>query len=333
MDTEVGRRIPSGTDTRWSSVSKTLSVIVEEWEGMKRIFEKVMKYGVHSSNAQAKGFLNEFNDFEFTFLAQVFKEIFDSVDILFQILQKKSLDVSYCITKINDTKEILVNKRNEGTCKRIFLSSLEKTKIPVSRRFTTEEECFQNVKMLFFEILDTILMEITDRFQDLKNLKFLQLADTKRFEEYIEVFPVDALKNLTDCYPQIFPKPNIEKLKNELYLIYRDVNYKNSNIDELVKSLKKSGMDEIYEQSYKLFSLVLTLPSTSASVERSFSCLKRIKTYLRNALSQDRLSSLATICIHKDLLANLMKNQPFYEDIIDAFAALKDRRINLIYKH
>ncbi|CAG9826423.1 unnamed protein product [Diabrotica balteata] len=32
----------------------------------------------------------------------------------------------------------------------------------------------------------------------------------------------------------------------------------------------------------KLLSLILSLPPTSASNERDFSCLKRIKTYCRN---------------------------------------------------
>jgi len=77
---------------------------------------------------------------------------------------------------------------------------------------------------------------------------------------------------------------------------------------------------------------VLTIPSTSVSVERSFSCLKRIKTYTRNTISQERLSSLANISIQKELLCDLVKKQPFYEDITTKFAALKDRRIDLVYK-
>lgn len=37
--------------------------------------------------------------------------------------------------------------------------------------------------------------------------------------------------------------------------------------------------------------------------------------------------------IEKELLINLSENiGQFYDDIIDRFAALKDRRINLIYK-
>jgi len=61
---------------------------------------------------------------------------------------------------------------------------------------------------------------------------------------------------------------------------------------------------------------------TSASAERSFSALKRIKTWLRNTMNQDRLSSLAILHIEKQLTANLD-----LEETINLFAASKDRKL------
>jgi hypothetical protein len=49
-------------------------------------------------------------------------------------------------------------------------------------------------------------------------------------------------------------------------------------------------------------------------------------------MCQERLSELATLFIEKELLIELSKNPKFYDDIIDKFANLKDRRIELIYK-
>lgn len=43
--------------------------------------------------------------------------------------------------------------------------------------------------------------------------------------------------------------------------------------------------------------LFLTIPVTVASAERSFSKLKLIKTYLRSAMSQERLSGLSVLSI------------------------------------
>ena len=41
-------------------------------------------------------------------------------------------------------------------------------------------------------------------------------------------------------------------------------------------------------------------PATNASSERYFSALRRIKTYLRNTMRQERLNHLMLLYVHKD---------------------------------
>ncbi|XP_050919588.1 uncharacterized protein LOC127137146 [Lathyrus oleraceus] len=48
--------------------------------------------------------------------------------------------------------------------------------------------------------------------------------------------------------------------------------------------------------------ILLTIPVTVASAERSFSKLKLLKTYLRSTMSQERLNGLALIAIENDIL-------------------------------
>lgn len=50
-------------------------------------------------------------------------------------------------------------------------------------------------------------------------------------------------------------------------------------------------------------------------------------------MTEERLSNLSKISIEKELLTELLNSQPFYEDSINNFASLKDRRIDLIYKN
>lgn len=72
---------------------------------------------------------------------------------------------------------------------------------------------------------------------------------------------------------------------------------------------------------YILLNFFLILPVTTPSVERNFSTLKRIKTYLRIASSEDRLNSPLLINIHMDLDLDA-------ESILDFFAYRKERRLN-----
>ena len=49
----------------------------------------------------------------------------------------------------------------------------------------------------------------------------------------------------------------------------------------------------------RAFTALLTLPITTATAEKSFSELRRLKTYLRSTMKEDRLSWLALMHIHK----------------------------------
>ena len=53
-----------------------------------------------------------------------------------------------------------------------------------------------------------------------------------------------------------------------------------------------------------LLCILTTLPVSTATAERSFSTLKRIKTYLRNSMGDSRLSGLALLSIHREIEVN-----------------------------
>jgi hypothetical protein len=57
----------------------------------------------------------------------------------------------------------------------------------------------------------------------------------------------------------------------------------------------------------------------SATAERSFSVLRRLKTYLRSTMNNNRLSSLALMHIHCDFSVDLDK-------VMEKFVSAKTRR-------
>src|SRR6218665_259476 len=56
----------------------------------------------------------------------------------------------------------------------------------------------------------------------------------------------------------------------------------------------------LFSELVKLLRLFLTMPATSCSAERSFSCLRRLKTYLRSTLTQQCLSHVALLHCHRE---------------------------------
>ena len=57
-----------------------------------------------------------------------------------------------------------------------------------------------------------------------------------------------------------------------------------------------------YSEVEKLVRLLLVSPASSAEAERSFSALRRLKTWLRSTMTQKRLNSLAVCHIHQEIL-------------------------------
>ena len=59
------------------------------------------------------------------------------------------------------------------------------------------------------------------------------------------------------------------------------------------------GQLDLMSQVSKLVRLLLVMPATNAESERSFSAVRRIKTYLRSTMSQQRLNHLMLLNVHK----------------------------------
>ena len=79
------------------------------------------------------------------------------------------------------------------------------------------------------------------------------------------------------------------------------------DLHSLLKQLKamSNAQRSLLCQVCTVISLILVMPATNAVSERSFSTLRRIKTFLRSTMSQVRLNNIMTLHIHEDLTDNL----------------------------
>ena len=76
--------------------------------------------------------------------------------------------------------------------------------------------------------------------------------------------------------------------------------------------------------AHALYRIALSLPVTTASVERGFSKLTLLETKLRSAMTEERLDALMLAVVERDLRLQLSTN-----DLVAQFAAAADRRMNL----
>ncbi len=73
---------------------------------------------------------------------------------------------------------------------------------------------------------------------------------------------------------------------------------------------------------HRVLKIYFTFPVTTATAERSFSSLKRIKTFLRNSMTQSRLNNLFILYIHPTRIEDLVSQ------IAKEFISVNTRRLN-----
>ena len=93
------------------------------------------------------------------------------------------------------------------------------------------------------------------------------------------------------------------------------------DVKHLLQYITENSLKEIYPNIYIVIRILLTIPVSTASAERSFSKLKLIKNYLRNTMGQEKLSALTVLSIEADIASKLN-----YDTIIKEFSKAKSRK-------
>jgi len=171
---------------------------------------------------------------------------------------------------------------------------------------------------VYFPILDSMINEIHKRF-DHKNVALMKAVhscnpSSSSFLEIENILPLAEAYNFFDK----------TLLGMECTLASRTLADKElETINDVL--LEIAPLKSAFPNLVKLLQLALTIVVSTAECERSFSALKRIKSYLRSTMSEERLINLATLSIERRLADSLS-----LDEVINKFAATdKNRRIVL----
>ena len=81
------------------------------------------------------------------------------------------------------------------------------------------------------------------------------------------------------------------------------------------------GQRSLIRNVWRLFQLLLVLPATNATSERTFNAMRRIKSYLRCTMGQSRLNHLMILHYHQD-----KTNQLKFEQMLNEYVSCNDVR-------
>ena len=103
-----------------------------------------------------------------------------------------------------------------------------------------------------------------------------------------------------ELYEEDFSKPDLE---TQLEILKSNFT-KPVSLREIIDYLQSLSVDQLtfFNQVCHIVRLIIVMPATNAVSERSFSTMKRIKSYLRSTIGQVRLNNLMILNIYKDEL-------------------------------
>ena len=337
------------SDTRWASQITACIAIKKTFSAILVVLTNHIENRGNRS-AEARGILEQL-DFTFLFHLCMFCAILKDLKVISDFLQNEDCDIGNACIIVQANTERLNDMRNSlkefqdllTECKKLAMENgvdinintprvrrlpqhlykyIVTEQLPRASRgenLSNEEDLRQHI---YIPILDRTISELNRRFTMnnpiLNGISALH-PETQSFLAY------DVLKPFAEHY-----HCDTESLQVELKLISKTITRYESKNERAIKKLAEfvKFLEEFqlaFHEIYKLAVIALTIPSSSASCERSFSCMRRIKTYLRNRIANERLSSLAILSIERELTKNLNM-----DSVVDKFDALhNNRRINL----
>ena len=337
LNQEISLQRPG--DTRWSSHYKTLKSLVQLFPTIVKVLEYVEENDRDDKNSrQAAGLLVYFQLFQFVFYLQLMLNILAITNTLSVTLQRKDQDIVNAVNCVKSTRNRLDEFRRSGWesilaevhnfCEKYDISELEmedayinpkrpRQKTGITNKHHFEVDCFN-------EIVDWLLQELDNRFDE-KTSQLLICAAALSPRQSFHDFNLEHLMSLAKLYPKDFDDGELMDLRHHLSLYIADVRGDDrfANIEticQLSQKMVETRKHICYPLVYRLLELALVLPVATATVERCFSAMKIVKTYLRNRISDEHLSDCVICYVEKQELMKVTNSA-----VIHRFETLKAR--------
>ncbi|XP_050936272.1 uncharacterized protein LOC127144404 [Cucumis melo] len=291
-------------DTRWGSHYITLVNCISMFSSICEILEIIIDDGSNSEQKyETKVLMNSIQSFDFVFHVHLMKTILGITNDLSQVLQRKDQDIVNAMNLVKICKVRLQLMRESG-----WQSLLD------------EVSSFCNK-----HVIDMQLQELNNRFSE-KSTELLLCVACLNPSNSFTAFDRQKLICLAQFYPRDFSTTELLILEDQLQNYIIDVCSDNmfvrlTSIGDLSQKMVITAKDKVYPLVYRLLTLALILPVTTATMERTFSAMSIIKTQLRNRMEDQWMHDCLVAYIERDLFDKIDN-----EAIMYRFQNMKSRR-------
>ncbi|KAJ8885397.1 hypothetical protein PR048_011594 [Dryococelus australis] len=279
--------IHNHNDTQWVERHDCVTVFSESFLSIFQASELLIERGLGDLTARTKApdLRSNLCSFEFIFLQQGNVVLFTAMTNIEHVERMPSEIRENC------DKEFAVVYRNaQGKASKRFRNNVEAS---------TPEEYYRRV--VFIPYLDEILMHLKDKFSKHKHILLSlecllpQNAVRKQFidiEKAMEFYKDDLKDNNRYILEAEWRLWKMSCRTPEHQTQAKEV----MTVCEVLKIIDKDS----FPNMAILRTILAVSPVTTASIERSFSTLKRLKTCLRNKTGDERLIALTLMTVHRD---------------------------------
>ena len=317
-------------ETRWHHRYASFKAIKTSYTALLTFLSIQDDDLITKCGATASGLFKKIKKFQFIFYLEILFRCFKAVNILSETLQSIDMDIVKAQEMYQVTHNELVNMKFEFSEFYVDITTIaESSHVDIlettshKRRRTIEGISTGDNKSryneLHDEIVDTFLSKIDERFTEDNIQPVIAIykmlvgyervgTDFKDLEMYAKDVDFEALDmELTTWY-------TFKKI--------HPAQFDTRKVSELSKQFVNCHLQETLPQLFKFFKIYLSIPVTSTTGERTFSCLPKLKNYMRNTTEQQRLSHLVVLSIESRQMENVA-----CESIVDEFAAAKNGRV------
>jgi hypothetical protein len=244
---------------------------------------------------------------------------------------------------VKDVKDRLLSMRESGwealfdevqtfcTSKAIPVPHMDE-QIPVRGRsrldgMTYTELHFYKVE-IFYVALDKVCVEMNQRFSEASN-EALDCFSCLSPKNSFSMFDVEKLARLSSIYHADFSNGDRATIRGQLETYIHNVRIHSAfstckDLESLAMKMVETEKHLVFPLVYKLIELALILPVSTASVERSFSAMKIIKSKLRNKMKNGWFNDLMVCYVEREIFRKLDSDV-----IAKRFQAMRTRKGHL----
>ncbi|KAK4883362.1 hypothetical protein RN001_006681 [Aquatica leii] len=305
--------------TRWECRVESVKAIIFQIREFITVFGEIIDESKDAkTKSEANSLLQEIKSYPFILSAVIWYELLVEVNRVSKILQRMDVQMDVAITLLDTLLCKLNTFRTNG-----YITSVQKAKkIAEENHIKTQfpKRRIKKIKKSFdYEGSDETLENDEEKF---RVEYFLLIVDNLSDKElYKKCEDLQTVLSATNADSDIDHTEMFEELKSLIPVIPDN---HQSSLLSILKYLQMTKLFLAYPNVYIAVRILLTLPVTVASAERSFSKLKLIKNYLRSSMCQERLLGLAMLAIEKEVGRELDTSKT-----IDAFASAKARKTYL----